>query len=456
MSPDIYLGFTALFISYFLKVAVACLLCWVLTALLKGPGQRFNIWLGFVLGALTYWFYSVVAFSFSAAEGGATAPAVSRISHEFLVSARFQSATLMFGRILGSAYVLGVLLLVAVGIWKRIWLRLLLRKGSAASDRLQYLFSEMRRQFAIRHCELSVLSSANSPATVYWWRPRIVLPRICEQVGDEVLMADILSHELAHVSRRDYLWSAISDVACALLFFHPAVWQARRQMRRHREMACDLAVVSGRPEHRADYAQTLTRVARMCLPRKRPAVGVDFAAAPSLLRHRVEAILRESDEASAAGKASRALAAAALVGCYGLLCSMMAVAIAFAPLDRPGNLPAMASQTPHPVSAAAHRVKRSHPQVEEQGLITESPAYRLPSNSRSEEYAVDSPVRAREHDAAFESSAAAGSFPTGPASGRTPSSVGTTVESVVVATVGTVLSSDKDDHSSTTNTTKRK
>jgi beta-lactamase regulating signal transducer with metallopeptidase domain len=451
MSPDIYLGFAALFINYFLKVAVACLLCWILSTLVNTSRQRFSLWLGFTLGSLAYWLYAVTSFSFSvfsAGDAGTVLHLVSR-AHQFLVPTKFQFAIVIFGRILGSAYILGVLLLISVGIWKRVRLRLLLRQGTAPSAELQQLFSEMCRQFGVRHCELLILSGINSPATVYWWRPRIVLPQVCGELNESTLIADILSHELAHVARRDYLWSSISDVICGLLFFHPGVWQARKQMRIQREMACDHAVVSARPEHRVDYAHTLTRVARLILPRKYRPLGIDFATAPSLLRHRVEAILNDSEKASRGKRFSRALAGTVLIGGYGFLCAVVAIAISFVPAVQPRSTSVTASPNSLAVSTPAHKVRRPRSQPEEQSYIAESPAYRLPSAATSS-YAAESSASSAEPVTDSQSTAP---FPTFPDSGRRSVPVGKTVESVIVSTVGTVLANDKDERPTTTATT---
>lgn len=450
MSPDLYLGFAALFISYFLKVAVACLLCWILAALFNTPRQKFTVWIAFSLGSLAYWLYAVADSSATvllAGNGGGVLRAIARSPHELLLPARFQSITLILGRVLGAVYVLGVLLLGAAGIWKRIRLRLLLRQGTAPSAALQRLLSQMCRQFAIRHCELLILPSVNSPATVYWWHPRIVLPQICEQVYDEVLMADVLAHELAHVSRRDYLWSSISDMVCGLLFFHPAVWQARKQIRIHREMACDLMVVASRPEHRVDYAQTLTRVARLALPRKYPVVGIDFAAATTLLRHRVEAILEEPQKGSCARTTCHAVAGAGLVVAFGFLCSMMVFAVSFAPSSQSQLATVANSPNSRIASVAMRKTRHSRPQPEAQQLIAESPAYRLPSNGDSRIYTAGPSANARNPETEPFNNSAVPS-PT-PASGRAPASVGRTVEAVIVSTVGTVIGNDKDDRSNT-------
>jgi beta-lactamase regulating signal transducer with metallopeptidase domain len=103
----------------------------------------------------------------------------------------------------------------------------------------------------------------------------------------------ILRHELAHVIRRDYLLSSLIDGACTLLFFHPALWAARKRMRVERELACDRAVVEACPDHRADYAASLTQFVRLSMGARRLSPEVQFAAPSSLLGRRVHTILLE-------------------------------------------------------------------------------------------------------------------------------------------------------------------
>lgn len=445
MSPDSYLHYAALFISYFVKVAVAYLLAWTLAQLVAAPRKKFTIWLAFMLGSLGYWIYALSSSMTSATVFAPAQPvryAVPRFYRELFVPLKFEHPIVVLGRVLISAYVLGVVLLIMVGLWKRVRLHLLLRQGMEPSPELKHLFAEMCRHFGVRHCELLVLPKVSSPATVCWWRPRVVLPQACEDLNDSALISDVLYHELAHVARRDYLWSSLNDLICRLLFFHPGVWQARKQMSIHREMACDLAVIATRPEHRVDYAHTLTRVARLCLARKNPVVGIDFASVPSLLTHRVHAILNDLESISGAKKIFRALSALALVSGYALLCSVIALAIAFAPASQPvrsAEIQAAPKLQTH--SQPRHKSSRTPMVPEEEGRITESPAYRFTTTSANSDSAGLS------FDSA-ENSNINSSDPNGWAlPGRGGKSAGRTVESIIVATVGTVIGADKDDRS---------
>jgi bla regulator protein blaR1 len=70
----------------------------------------------------------------------------------------------------------------------------------------------------------------------------------------------VLLHELAHIRRRDLVWSWIGEIARIVYFYHPVVHWINYQARLERELACDqLAMaVSGRgPE---EYAAMLVQV----------------------------------------------------------------------------------------------------------------------------------------------------------------------------------------------------
>jgi hypothetical protein len=238
----------------------------------------------------------------------------------------------------------------------------------------------------------------------------------------------------------------LSDLACHLLFFHPALWQARKQMRVQREMACDLAVVGARPEHRADYASTLTRVARLCLPRKFPVIGIDFAATASLLSHRVHAILSDPQKSSPGQKFARAAASAALLAMFAVLCPAIVMVIGFAPVGQPINIgqakPASQAHARHSLQQQKIASKQLD-HNEEQGLISESPAYRLQVSPASQAYGAGTVSNSEASSPADVAMAEVPSWKR-PAPGARSS--GETVESIVLATVGVIAGADTDDH----------
>ena len=80
---------------------------------------------------------------------------------------------------------------------------------------------------------------AEVPALIGWLRPVILLPVTALTGLDEAQWRAILAHELAHIRRHDYLVNLLQTSVETLLFYHPAVWWAGRQIRREREHCCD-------------------------------------------------------------------------------------------------------------------------------------------------------------------------------------------------------------------------
>jgi TonB family protein len=111
-----------------------------------------------------------------------------------------------------------------------------------------------------RQVKLRISPEIGMPFTWGGFRPAIVLPEDARQWSQKQLNF-VLAHELAHVSRYDYLTQMPAQAACALFWFHPLVWFAAFQMRKERERACDDMVLN--LEHRVtDYAESLLILAR--------------------------------------------------------------------------------------------------------------------------------------------------------------------------------------------------
>jgi BlaR1 peptidase M56 len=143
-------------------------------------------------------------------------------------------------------------------------------------------------------------------------------------------LSDILSHELSHIVRRDYLWALVSDILCTLLFFHPAAWHARKNMRLERELACDRAVIQARPEHRADYATSLARFVRLRMLQQVASYGVDFASSPSLLGLRIRCILSEPVKTPLWRSVAASFGTLVFVVMFGVACPALSVLMDFA------------------------------------------------------------------------------------------------------------------------------
>ncbi|SPE23848.1 putative TonB family protein [Acidobacteriia bacterium SbA2] len=122
---------------------------------------------------------------------------------------------------------------------------------------LENVRSSLRLSRAVR---LRTSAEVAVPFTHGVLRPAVLLPAEAPQWSRQQLEW-VLTHELAHVRRNDYLTQMSAQVVCALLWFHPLVWLAGFAMRKERERACDDIVLSlGHPA--TDYAEFLLVLSR--------------------------------------------------------------------------------------------------------------------------------------------------------------------------------------------------
>lgn len=93
-----------------------------------------------------------------------------------------------------------------------------------------------------------------SPMLAGLWRPAVYLP-------EEVQVSElpyVLEHEASHREARDILYVFLLTAANAVHWFNPAVYAMVRTARRDMELACDEAVLEGRPmEYRVAYGQAV-------------------------------------------------------------------------------------------------------------------------------------------------------------------------------------------------------
>jgi BlaR1 peptidase M56 len=289
------------------------------------------------------------------------------------------------------------------------------------------------------------LPGLKSPATAGWWDPRILLPEVCEKIGPTPQVADVLCHELIHVGRRDYFWLGISDLICCLLFFHPAVWQAKRAMVVQGELACDLAVLETRPGDRADYADSLTYFVRLRMLQEGFTLGVDFAASTSL-GLRIRTILSSPQPIPWWKRLSRMTTGLAAVATLGIMAPAMTVAMGFVePIAHQNSISRAKPGRAEPARDARHLPKQVSSHFATQDSLTtlrtrpyvaETPVFTMTSSSGTR----SASERADEQSPAWRESSPSIQYPS--------------ISSVVRSTLGEIAvrgthgghDHDKDDH----------
>jgi beta-lactamase regulating signal transducer with metallopeptidase domain len=289
-----------LFASFFFRALVGYAFCLALSWVCFRPNVRFLVWMSFLVAAGLYWIFLIVhAVDYQSARlisvrGAASSfPSSSVGVTNWTIPASWGGRLGVAAGALAWCYVAGALILLLLAVRNRTKLWFVLRDATPVSGELDQTFVQLCDRLRVRCCRLFVLRGLTSPATAYSWRPRILLPESLQSYLDDEQLEDVLCHELMHVKRRDYLWATISELTRCLLFFHPAVWLALRHLRQQRELACDAAVVRQREDRRPEYAECLTRLARVRLAEERAFVPINFAGSASFLATRVRSVLAE-------------------------------------------------------------------------------------------------------------------------------------------------------------------
>jgi TonB family protein len=149
-------------------------------------------------------------------------------------------------------------------------------------------FHKLARSVRLLQCG----SSLAMPLTWGIFRPVIVLPSGAAHWTEDRRRV-VLSHELAHIARHDWLLQICAELARCFYWFHPLVWLAAARLRQESERAADDAVLrSGiAPSH---YASQLLDLARTLENSGRAWSTALAIARPSNLERRFAAMLNPS------------------------------------------------------------------------------------------------------------------------------------------------------------------
>jgi len=210
----------------------------------------------------------------------------------------------------GSTVVLGVWFVGVLTLSVRLlggWLitrRLATRAIRPVTPELQALAQRVAGRLALdRIVRMFESSFVAVPVTVGWVKPVVLFPAAALTGLSTSQIEALVAHELAHVSRHDYLVNLLQSAVETLLFYHPAVWWVSKNLRAEREMCCDDLAVG--VCDRLVYATALTELAAMTTSPR-----LAMAATGGSLAHRVRRILAGSDQAQSGAAWLPALVAA--------------------------------------------------------------------------------------------------------------------------------------------------
>ena len=140
--------------------------------------------------------------------------------------------------------------------------RLLLDSAGPAPAELQGRVSDLATRMGLgtRLIPTALLTSARVSPLVWaspFSRPRLLLPAELWRRLDPSQQDAVLTHELAHLKRRDHWVRWLEAVVLGIYWWNPVAWWARRELERTEEEACDAWVLSSQPKAASAYAETL-------------------------------------------------------------------------------------------------------------------------------------------------------------------------------------------------------
>ncbi len=146
-----------------------------------------------------------------------------------------------------------------------------LAQAGPASQEAVALCDGIAERIGLKAPRVAVSPAVASPLLIGTFRPAILLPQTHPDMAD----AQVFAHELAHVRRRDCLWSLLCRLISALCFFQPLMRKLAGEMEQTNEEACDDIAVSCVGQRRA-YACRLVDIAQRlgCCPSERMGIGV--------------------------------------------------------------------------------------------------------------------------------------------------------------------------------------
>lgn len=153
---------------------------------------------------------------------------------------------------------------------------------------LERVVARLKRALGVRDA-VRVMESVqvSVPMVVGWLMPIVLIPPSAMMGLTARQLELIISHELAHVRRLDYLFNLMQVLVETLLFYHPAVAYVSRCVRAERENCCDDVVVAHTGDSIA-YARALTEVEGL---RCSSGMQVAVAATGAHLRGRVQRLV---------------------------------------------------------------------------------------------------------------------------------------------------------------------
>jgi beta-lactamase regulating signal transducer with metallopeptidase domain len=159
--------------------------------------------------------------------------------------------------------------LLAFAAWRilRAWIAAqgLLRRSHSIdlAPRAMAIFAQAADRQSAALPRLRQSDETVSPVVIGAWRPVLLLPAGFDRLKEDEIRG-ALSHEFAHLARRDYLVNLLCQIFALPLAWHPAIHYVQKRIRDTREMLCD-AVAAEEMASPVRYATCLVAFALRAL-----------------------------------------------------------------------------------------------------------------------------------------------------------------------------------------------
>ncbi|MBI1342812.1 MAG: hypothetical protein GC171_07760 [Terrimonas sp.] len=140
-----------------------------------------------------------------------------------------------------------------------------------------------------RNVKIWLSEFVNSPVTIGFIKPVILIPVAAINNLSTQQLESILLHEIAHIRRKDYLINFLLTIIHCLLYFNPFVKLLLRVVEEERELSCDEFVLQFQYNAR-EYASALLTLEKISAPPYLP-MAIAATGKPYGLLKRIERIL---------------------------------------------------------------------------------------------------------------------------------------------------------------------
>jgi beta-lactamase regulating signal transducer with metallopeptidase domain len=353
-----------------IRILAAYLLCYALGRLASRAAVRHILWLVFLAASCFYWLAAVnqmldvqhvARLASSATSFSSSAPTPYQTLTTLTIPHSWKGSVASGMAVMFWIYLAGAAAMLVRFARRRLRLRDTVSQARLVASELETIFGEECGRLQISRCVIRELPGLSSPGTAYMWNPVIIMPDGIDAYLDNEQIVDVLCHELMHVKRLDFLWNSFSELAACLLFFHPAVWLALRNLSRDRELACDMAVMELRHGRRPDYALCLTRLARRQILGLRLEPPSHLGLLDSFLAFRVKTLLAERRRHGPVIRALATAAGAAALFLFAVAWPLLTLAVNLA-----GDAPRIATAVPSLIRPAVRRIEIPKPSARPQ------------------------------------------------------------------------------------------